>query len=241
MKKVLRFLLILIVVAALAITGFVQFYQSDIRPEGYQPGQEDRARALLTEMAIAHGVDRWDSIAHYQVDFEDEFYGAMGESGNPFPETPTKIQLAYTPGDMKTATLAIQTGSQKGTIWGLDAGKSYLQTGDATSYKDDPMVHFWLPTYQYFIEFPWRILEATAVGYGGEATIDGKACEAVIASWGTIEPQKDLDQYVIWIDKESKRIAKIAYTIREYYGFLTGAAYFKDYREFDGMLLPQRF
>jgi len=97
---------------------------------------------------------------------------------------------------------------------------------------------FYLPTYQYFIEFPNRIQEATSIDYLGTKIINGIKSEGIIASWNTVAPQKDLDQYLIWIDAKSKRIIKIEYTIRDKFKFVSSEAYFHDYKDYGGIILP---
>ncbi len=99
---------------------------------------------------------------------------------------------------------------------------------------------FWLPTYQYFIEFPARIQQADALAFAGEKDIDGILCQGVLASWGTTAVQRHIDQYLIWINSETKRIEKVEYTIREMYNFIKGAAYYRNYKNFDGILLPTK-
>ena len=96
--------------------------------------------------------------------------------------------------------------------------------------------YFWTPTYQYFIEFPMRIQEANAVSYAGQKEINEKLCEGILASWNTTKPQKKTDQYLIWIDPATNRIEKLEYTIREVMSFVTGAALFKDYKNYNGIL-----
>ncbi|MEM6803633.1 MAG: hypothetical protein AAF696_19670, partial [Bacteroidota bacterium] len=39
-------------------------------------------------------------------------------------------------------------------------------------------------------------------------------------------------------DKATNRIVKLEYTIRELYGFLKGAAFFKNYKDYGGIMLP---
>ena len=83
-----------------------------------------------------------------------------------------------------------------------------------------------------------RIQEATAIDYAGQRVINDIKAEGVLASWNTLEPQSNIDQYLIWIDPKTHRIVKVEYTIREMYSFISGAAYFNKYKKFDGILLP---
>lgn len=200
----------------------------------------EKAQQLLNEMGVAHGITNWDSIQTYNVVFKDEFYGFIGKQAHPFKEQEMTFSLNYIPKTFN-GQLEILSGKEKGTIWGMQSWETYHKDDDGKmSSKKNKDMQFWIPTYQYFIEFPSRIQDATSVDYVGEKMVDGINTVGIIASWNTIEPQKDIDQYLIWLDSESKRIVKIEYTVRDAYRFITGAATFKDYKEYDGILLPSK-
>lgn len=237
-RKILLGLLIVL----MAFGAVRYFTLSDLRTP-YRIPENDPAKveSLLAAMAQAHQTQRWDSLKSYHVDFSEEFYGLVGKIGNPFSEDHTLLSLKYLPARY-TGQLKITNGDEQGPIWGINNGQTYtLDEGGELTIENDLAILFWLPTYQYFIEFPWRIQEATSFQYMGNHEINGQDCEGVLASWNTVEPQRDIDQYIIWISKESKRIVKIEYTIRDMYPFLTGAASFEGYKTFDGILLPTEF
>ena len=231
---------LLLILAATGLIGY--FHLADLRTETAVEGSDAaRARALLKQMAVAHNADAWNELKTYRVSFEDEFYGPVGAFGNPFPGNRGVFDLTYIPGSFD-GQMTFTEGKYKGRTWGIQSWQTYAaEKGSAPVFGKNKDAYFWLPTYQYFIEFPLRIQEATALNYAGGRTIGGIRCEGVIASWGDTAPQKDVDQYLIWLDAETHRIVKLEYTIRELYYFLTGAAYYKDYKNFNGVLLPTYF
>lgn len=231
------------VLTVLVLLGVIRYFTlSDLRSAYDVPANDpEKVESLLSAMARAHQTQRWGSLNSYQVDFSEEFYGLVGKMGNPFPEDYSLITLKYLPGKY-TGQLEITNGQGQEPTWGIYNGKTYTLDGSGKIVpEEDATVQFWLPTYQYFIEFPWRIQEATSFQYMGKHKINGQDCEGVLASWNTVEPQRDIDQYIIWISPQSKRIVKIEYTIRDMYPFLTGAASFEGYKTFDGFLLPTEF
>lgn len=220
------------------------FKLADLRTDtvSTNPNQA-KARELMAEMAEAHGVANWAKLETYTLTFEDEFYGFFGRQGSPFKDDNTRFSLNYIP-QTSDGTLTFLTGKQVDETWGIQSGSTYSRRPDRpneTRWHKDKDIWFWLPTYQYFVEFPLRIQEANSVAYAGEQMVDGVDCEGVLASWNSTAPQKGVDQYLIWLDKETKRIVKLEYTVRGFYRFLTGAAYYKDYQNHDGILLPSHF
>lgn len=225
----------------LLISGCVNFFKLTNLKKESQPNSYTKARTLLTEMGKAHGIEAWNTIDTYSVTFKDEFYGFYGKQSHPFKEQSMQFSLHYIPKTFN-GQLEIMTGKEKGTVWGIHNWLTYTKN-DVEDFeeKKNKAMKFWIPTYQYFIEFPNRIQEVTALEYIGSKVIDGVNVEGIIASWKTITPQKDTDQYIIWINSNTKLIVKIEYTVRDMYRFISGAAYFKNYKNFNGLMLPSEY
>lgn len=189
-------------------------------------------------MGEAHGMKHWGNIETYSVLLEDQFFGLIGKSAHAYKTDSARLQLDYIPGTFD-GRLTILNGKKKDERWGVQSWQTYKKLpGEKLIFKKDKDAQFWVPTYQYFIEFPMRIQKATAFAYAGEQMINGVSCLGIIASWNTIRPQKDIDQYLIWINQENKRIVKLEYTIREQFKFLTGAVYYNNYQNYNGLWLP---
>jgi len=241
MKKVFKVLSGIIVLLILVYGALYLLGTTDLQTESVKKDpQEAKAKMLIQEMAKSHMVENWDSISTYTVRFQEEMFGFLGKFSNPFPETKSLFDLSYIP-NTYDGRLIFVNGKNEGISWGIQSWKTYTSTKNANPiFANDVNITFWVPTYQYFIEFPKRIINANAFGYVGEKTINNVDCEGIIASWNSIEPQRNIDQYLIWLDKATKRIVKLEYTVRDQYNFITGAAYFKDYKNFDGILLPTK-
>jgi hypothetical protein len=196
---------------------------------------------LLRKMGEAHQISTWDSVATYSVYFQEHFYGKIGQMANPFPDEITKMELDYIPGTFN-GRITFLSGEWQSQVWGVSEGATYEKVTllDSTEFVKNKDAAFWVPTYQYFIEFPARIQEATAVGYAGQKEVNQQICEGIMVSWGTLEPQRKVDQYLIWVNQTTHQIVKIEYTIRELNSLLKGAVYFKDYATINGLLIPTR-
>ena len=239
--KVLKIIGIVAAIVAIAVIAVLIFGTTDLRTAtAKQNTDEKKALSLLDEMAKAHQIQNWDSIDTYTVRFQEEMFGLIGKSSNPFPEAKSQFDLSYIP-NTYDGKLSFVNGPNKDLSWGIQSWKTYTQrAGEAPQFTKKKDIYFWVPTYQYFIEFPLRIMNANAFGYAGTQTINGVPCEGIIASWNTIEPQRHIDQYLIWIAADTKRILKLEYTVREMFNFLTGAAYYTEYKDFEGILLPTK-
>ncbi len=231
-----------IVLATILLSSCLNVFKlSDLTTElNVENNSEVKAKQLMTEMGIAHGIENWKDIKTYTVNFGEEFYGFIGQQGNPFKSKSTSLALSYIP-NTSNGQIEILSGRDKGYTWGMQDNQAYTIYDLDIMRTVDKDVQFWVPTYQYFIEFPNRIQEATSIAYAGQDSINGILCEGILASWNTVEPQKDIDQYLIWIDSETKRIVKLEYTIRDINKYIAGSAYFKNYNDYEGIILPSEF
>ncbi|WP_025739908.1 hypothetical protein [Aquimarina pacifica] len=216
------------------------FKYSDLRPTGYTfPNDTLKAKLLIKEMTIAHKNHLWDDIKTYQVQFEEESFGFFGRRSSPFKELKMDFSLNYIPKTFN-GLMEIKSGKEKGDLWGIKDGKTYKRNKENIVFQDNKSYKFSMNTFQYFIEFPNRIIEANIIDYLGTKNIDGKVTEGVIVSWNKLEPQENIDQYIIWLDAKTKRIVLVEYTVREKIKFARGSAYFSNYKEFNGFLLPTK-
>jgi len=200
--------------------------------------QPELAEELIRLMGVAHGIQNWETIESYDVDFTDEFYGIVGKFSHRFGAAKNEFSLSYIP-NTYDGIMKFKNGPNNGKTWGIQSWKTYKQlSSGAPVFKSHFQTYFWVPTYQYFVEFPLRIQKADAFAYAGEKVINGITCVGVVASWKTTEAQRDIDQYLVWLDKSSKRMVRLEYTVREMYNFLTGAANISDSKKFEGILFP---
>ncbi|HAA16846.1 MAG TPA: hypothetical protein DCE41_36095 [Cytophagales bacterium] len=211
--------------------------QTDASQRNAQPEQ---AREWLERMAEAHGIDVLQSLDTYTVSMEDEFFGMMGGAISPYGDKLGKFTADYIPGTFD-GRMTMSSGKLEGQTWGIQSWQTYTQqAGQDKVWKQEDDAYFWLPTYQYFVEFPFRILQADMLALAGEQTIMGKPCVGVLASWGQLAPQEETDQYLAWIDKETYQLVKLQYTVREAAGFMIGSALYRDYQDYGGLKLPSR-
>ena len=71
--------------------------------------------------------------------------------------------------------------------------------------------------------------------YAGERKLGDKTYDLVYLTWGKQQPQKMVDQYVVWINRRTKLIEWVRYTVRDFGGFVTSYMEYSDFREVGGL------
>ncbi len=232
-------LLVLVVAVALAACT------TDIRPEvieenGISPAAAAEGRAWLDKMVAAHGgAEAFRAHRDAEVIYTDTWPGWLTRTAAmPWPEDGQRIRMAVsTTGD--DARLTFVGGPQDRHAWGLQNWMTYTVAPEGQpEFDEDDDLRFWVPTMAYFFAMPWRIAEAQIVAYAGEQDIDGRPHAVVYATWGSAEPQDDIDQYVLYIDTETHRLGAAAYTVRELVLASQSAVHFSDVRPVGGLQVP---
>ncbi len=235
-----RWFIFLLVASSLA--GCLSDLRTDfIKSDDYNETiQNSEGKKMLSKVAEASGLHVWRYVKKYEVDFNDAFNGLVGSFANPYKDKKVDMLLEYSPMSFG-GKMTLKNQKQLNESWIYEDGKTLKIKADSTSiYKNNKKIKFWVPTYQYFIEFPFKIQEATSISYAGKAPHNNIEYDLILASWNDLKPQKEVDQYLIWINPENQRIDILEYTIREQYGFIKGVAFYEDYFQKNGVWFPKK-
>jgi len=246
MKRIItRVLGVVLLLGVLAGLGVWLAPPLDIRPaamgEGTPADASRRARELIDALPEAYGgMERWRSARATRVVLTDFWPdGLLKTMACPWRDG-EKLDLTYLNG-RDTGRLAFHDSDRDGDVWGIQHWMTYTARPSASPvFEQDDTVKFWLPTIQYFMELPFRIVEADVVEYAGARSHAGHTYDLVYATWGTAEPQDDIDQYVLWINRESGMLDYIRYTVRDMGKFIEGTMHCEDFRQVGGLTFPFR-
>ena len=106
------------------------------------------------------------------------------------------------------------------------------------TFKQDDDVLFWPPTFQYFFEAPFRVHEGQLIAYVGAKKVAGKLYDRVFVTWKSFKPVESMDQYIVWINRETGRMDYLTFTARDVFDFITGAAIYTDYQKVGEVWVP---
>lgn len=220
------------------------FPLSDLRPDSLKEGPISAAAAaegksVLAKAAVAHGGEVWSEHQTWEVVLEDRWSDRpLIERRSPWPDGSKWLKFQFAPGS-GDGRVEFLDGPEEGAIWGLAGGRTYsLDPGQEVIWDEAPAMASRLPTMQFLIEFPQRITEAPFIGHVGQEEIDGHATEVVFASWGSVAPHPDYDQFLIYVDVETDHLVAMEYTVRKSGRTLLGHRLWRDLKDVDGALVP---
>jgi hypothetical protein len=208
-----------------------------VRESGITPAEAERGRALLAELSKAHGgLERWRGHRTARVVLRDTWPSAMWRAlAMPWEANGQSLELTTRLGT-DDSRIRFAEPPEKDTVWGVQNWATYIaEPGEEPTFVDDDNVKFWVPTMTYFFEAPFRLHEADVVTAMDPVEIDGATYDRVFLSWGQAAPRDDIDQYVVWIDRTTGRLAFLSYTVRDIMDSAQGLMHYSDYREVDGI------
>ena len=232
---------------AFLFLGLVGMYScmSDIRPDRMKNPDYDvqkntvKGQKILKEVALLNGLENWNKLSTYEVELEDQYYGIFKYIGHPYPSSHVRLTLRYAPSSYD-GQLEFNDGKSKGELWGLQEWNTYLKEVDQPiELKKDKDIKFVIPTYQYFIEMPFRLLEGSVIRYAGMEKFNNIEYDLIFISWLKDAPQPKIDQYLAWVNKDTKNIDLVEFTIRDKSRFIKGVVLYNDYQIIDSIRFPK--
>lgn len=110
-------------------------------------------------------------------------------------------------------------GRKEKKIFGLQSWQGYYAKNESnTPVECNSKRYSWgLSTYHYLVEAPMRLLNAEIIRYAGEKELHGKSYDLVFVTWGSEAPNKEYDQWLLYMNKETQFIDLAEITISDFF------------------------
>ncbi|MEM8765558.1 MAG: hypothetical protein AAGD88_17215 [Bacteroidota bacterium] len=196
----------------------------DLRPDQLRSGNisnaEQRGREFLTECKLAMGYDKLENMDVYETTTTYIWNpGWLLMPMNPFPGNNGKdVQLRFATNSFD-GQIEYLEGRKKGDIVGLQSWKGYKIKKDKNNLKlHEHDRYLWgLATFHYLVEAPVHLPQAEIVRFAGQKEFNGINYDLVYVTWGSEEPNKDYDRFLVYVNPKTKFIDLIEATINDYF------------------------
>ncbi|NAY92186.1 hypothetical protein GTQ34_09665 [Muricauda sp. JGD-17] len=221
----------------------------DIRPkeilelgDGIPTGisdKEQRGRELLNQCRIAHGwVKGGSSII--SAKYVDDWSVAPErlQAYNNWPYLKQELQHDFLSFRLGFSKVRLLNGPSKEEIWGIDDNIPYKIINGKIDEIDDPNMIPALVGKEYFIQLPYWTQKVPIASYVKDTVLQNKRCHLVYGTWKTLKANSEFDQYLYWINKETKLLEIVQYTVRVVDPKAAGFVVFDDFRKVNGVVIP---
>ncbi|MEO1051020.1 MAG: hypothetical protein AAFX87_10350 [Bacteroidota bacterium] len=234
------------------IIGLLQACKmADVRPDQLKSGRinasdQQKGQALLEESIKAMGYDKFATVETYET--TAQFYWRFPWNTMPmhsFPgarNKPLRFRFQVGSFDGQAEYLA---GRKEGYTFGLQSWETYCEKPSTEAEQTKDARRSWgLATFHYILETPYRLLNADIITYAGSKEFEGQMYDLVFVSWDKPEPHKEHDQWLLYINQETKFVDLSHLTIRDFFvpfpkSMAVGTVRFNNRVKTDpGMMLP---
>lgn len=248
MKTKMKYINVMLIMAAIVLHSCkANLLPSSVKKNTNQIELEEKGKALLEASSKAQGFDHFNKHEVYEFVTEDHWQGPMAGMGKLWSNKKTRMLFRYVPNTFD-ATVEFLDGKKKNKVAGLQSWNYYEKESNQSeanfNVKSNARYIFGMAAFQYFTEISQRLSNAPIIRYAGEKQFKGTEYELVYVTWESIKPNKDYDQYIVYINKNTKVIEYLSYTLRDNYLKMPGAAvfygtvHFDNYQEVDGFMVP---
>ncbi|MCP4502916.1 MAG: hypothetical protein GY822_23515 [Deltaproteobacteria bacterium] len=215
----------------------------DLRPTTHRTSptseQVKRGRSLLKKMEQAHGASVFRSKSTLPLNVDDDWSMAPFPLNLRIPFGTEKQSYVLEMAPKAETSLAFSSGTLDGETWAVgDNGQGIRRiNGAQVESEDEASIRRTVQSLAFFFQAPFMLNDADVVFDLGEETFDEKIYERVFISWGTAEPQDDVDQFIAWIEKDTSHLAYLEHTLRSFVKSRSGVVAYRDHRSVDGVVI----
>ncbi|MDN5215494.1 hypothetical protein QQ020_25670 [Fulvivirgaceae bacterium BMA12] len=214
---------------------------SDVRPEhsAALSKNEDKLKSICSKVETTYGgYEKWKKTGAVTVRGYDEwptFHWRL--IANPWKDKKTSFSFTWAP-NTDNSRITLLDGKKTGMQYGLQYWATYQKKKDKIVFKRNKKMWFHLPTIEYFLEFPFRIREAEIVRYAGTRKVNNLAYEMLFFTWKSEEPNKAMDQYLVYVNPETYRIDYLELTVRDQAKWAYATVTYGHFVRKNGFLFP---
>ncbi|MGJ3236026.1 hypothetical protein [Marivirga sp.] len=241
MKKIVAYAVLILLLSA---CGLKDLRSKKLIADGLSEQNVEKGKTILKNVVTQQNLKKLEDYGVYTLIAKDEWYKQYGMNMNPWPGENgvlLEIQSAFNTFDSRVKWLE---GPMKSDIYGIQSWQAYhIPNNEDIKKITDKKIEFIIPTMQYFIELPYRLMNAPIISYMGEENWNGNDYQRVFVSWDSPEPNHN-DQYILYINPETNRVERTTYTIRDNFMWTPknfyGTAVYSDFKEIEGIELPHK-
>lgn len=183
----------------------------------------------------------------YQFEAIDDWRGFLGGLAKIWPDRKTRFLFKHNFNTFDGIATFLD-GKRSGDTIGVQSWVYYEKNPETSLYEnmDTPnkfnKLEFGMVIFHYFLELPYRLRNAPIKRYYGKRTNKGVTYDLVFATWGTETANKEFDQYILWINSETKLVDYCVYTLRDNNNPFTrqkyGSIAYLNHKDIEGVKIP---
>ncbi|WP_222983874.1 DUF6503 family protein [Flagellimonas meishanensis] len=201
--------------------------------------REQKGRQVLNQCSEAHGWIRGSSRI-VSTKYVDDWSVAPEQLRpyNNWPNLKQELQHDFLSFRLGNSKVTLLKGTAKDEVWGIHNNVPYKIINGDIGKVDDPNMIPALVGKEYFIQLPYWIKKVPIAVHVKDTVLNNKTYHLVFGTWKTLKANDNFDQYIYWINKKTKLLEIVQYTVRVVDPRAAGFVVFDDFRKVDRIVVP---
>jgi hypothetical protein len=132
---------------------------------------------------------------------------------------------------------AFLNGRKKGQVIGFD-GRSYSKANGQIIYEERSSTALYLGPLQSYLEWHQTLIRNPTLEFVGVESIGGTKHWVLYATEGNTQHLAEYDQFLIYVNGETKQVAFVEFTLRDLMKSYKGVVHYRDYHTAQGVSMP---
>ncbi|TNE50259.1 MAG: hypothetical protein EP343_08880 [Deltaproteobacteria bacterium] len=240
----LLFALVLLFVLGLYLVFGTSVFLADIRPSQAKPSplaQQWYKKALKAHGGLQHWKQRKSVQYHLTARFKN---AVIRKLLGPFADTQVALHWTYTSGRSWPQTLKAKYKNGAQEEYRIQE-KTITQIVKGKKNTSAPRLRFFARSIRHLLDFVFAMGSADILWYAGKAQWKGKTYVRLYMTWKNPKANHDVDQYILWINKQTHLVERFDCTGRHILPvlgspFLKARVEYTGYRKLHGVPVPTK-
>lgn len=217
----------------------------DIRPQSFiafGSGESDlqKGRQILEEAASLQDPNKlWTSSGVLNIVARDLWKSSLVRRLTPIPQNDQRLEFQFDLNE-NAASMRYLDGKLKDREIGFDSDGLYILRKGVRKKTNSSRIGLYLPPVRDYFFWPQELSGSNFVAYLGEGDLNGQKYLRVFAAESDAPADKKQDQYIVWVNTNTRRVEYVEFTLRKLLPSYRGVVKYDDYREVNGFQMPFR-
>jgi hypothetical protein len=210
----------------------------NLRKQDTQPDLREKAITIFERSLNARGgYNTYKSFDSVQLRGTDFWHSSFVRLFTPVTEQEQKFEVVFATAGSEISYIFLN-GTRKGQYIGVENGKTYRVIEKEREFADSSKIRLYLEPLTHYLQWPYELYESPVLLYAGEENIENESYHLLFASSGGVAASPDHDQYVIYVNKETRYVDYIDFTLRSLFESYKGTLHYRDFRTVQGLVVP---
>jgi hypothetical protein len=195
---------------------------------------QHKGRDILKEVAAQGGYIPENNYNSLDVTLVDHWHLTLLRWLTPLRSNHQKVHFTFGLKNIDV-TMAYVDGPGVGNTLGIKEGHTFKNINGRVITKNFSNVELYCLHIRRYFLWPYVLAKMPVVAYLGESDLNNQSYDLVFTGLSSNKANAREDQYILWVNRQTKEVDYVEFTLRNILTSYRGAIAYKDYRDAGGV------